>query len=460
MAINLKQYMQKGIFMTNNSTLASFSQLIILLFILNLLTACASGVSKSVKVTDDDIAKYNVMTPDEALSSLEKQIQTAKDQNLPLYTPSHYKEAETLFNTAKKDIEKKKKKVDIIHKIAKADRILAKAHTKKKDVESELGELLTVHRNLIKLETPKVFTKDYKTLKKELTALTVKVEKNKANKIEKNKNKLLKKFIALEVRSIKYAALHEADEIKAQAKQKKALKLAPKTYANAVTVYQESEALISQDPHNNESVKKASETAIFAAKHALNVTERVIELQKQYKKSPETIIIAEENRILDISKTIDNSDFRDQPINEQVSSLIKIIEKLINEKQSNENSATTIAAIKKELKEKEESHSSLNKELEKTKTDLADRNNQLIKMTADLIHLQNKEKKHLLEIDQLKKITTKTSNNKSDTNKEIKQESETSDKSIINQSAIENQPALKQETLPETKNSEKTKPNS
>jgi len=446
--------------MTINSKPASFSQFIILLIILNLLTACASGVSKSVKVTDDDMAKYNVMTPDEALGSLEKQIRAAKGQNLPLYTPSHYKEVDTLFNAAKKDIEKKKKKADIIRKIAKADRVLAKAHIKKKEVESELSELLTVHSNLVKLETPKVYTKDYNTLKKELTTLIIKVEKNKAKKIEKNKNKLLKKLIALEVRSIKHAALHEADEIKTQAKQKKAIKLAPKTYATAVTVYQESEALISQDPHNKENVDKASKLAVFAAKHALNVTERVIELQKLYKKSPEIIIIEEEKRILNISKAIDNSDFRDQPINEQVSSLIKTVEKLNSDKESNEKNTTTIATIEKELKEKEESHSLLNKELEKAKADLADRNNQMIKMTADLIHLQNKEKEYLVEIDQLKKETTKASNNKSDTNKEIKQEAATSDESSINQSAIENQPTLKQETQPETENSQQTKPNS
>ena len=432
--------------MKSDSAPISYSKFIVLLIILTFLSACASGVSKSVKVTDDDVAKYNIMTPAEAINSLEKEMQTAKDQNLPLYTPSHYKEADSLLNAAKKDIEKKKKKADIIRKIAKADRVLAKAKIMKKEVESELGELLTINSNLINLEAPQVFSKDYKSLKKDLTALTIKVEKNKAHKIEKSRTKLLKQLIALEIKSIKHAALKEANKIKAQAKKKNALKLAPKTYANAVTIYQASEATISQEPHNKENVAKASESAVFAAKHALNVTERVIELQKQYKKSPESVIIEEENRILNISKAINDSDFRDQPINEQITLLIETIDKLNSDNKINEENSSTIATMEKELAEKVKSQTALNKELDKAKTDLTDRNNQMIKMTADLIHLQNKEKELLAEITQLKSTTAKTSN------KEIEDKVTTAEKNESDELTMESQQTLKEEIPAESEN--------
>jgi len=432
--------------MKSDSASISYSKFIVLLIILAFLSACASGVSKSVKVTDDDVAKYNVMTPTEAINSLEKEMQTAKDQNLPLYTPKHYKEADSLLNAAKKDIEKKKKKADIIRKIAKADRVLAKAKIMKKEVESELGELLTINSNLINLEAPQVFSKDYKSLKKDLTALTIKVEKNKAHKIEKSRTKLLKQLIALEIKSIKHAALKEANKIKAQAKKKNALKLAPKTYANAVTIYQASEATISQEPHNKENVAKASESAVFAAKHALNVTERVIELQKQYKKSPESVIIEEENRILNISKAINDSDFRDQQINEQITLLIETIDKLNSDNKNNEENSSTIATMEKELAEKVKSQTALSKELDKAKTDLAERNNQMIKMTADLIHLQNKEKELLAEITQLKSTTAKTSN------KEIEDKVATAEKNESDELTMESQQTLKEEIPAESEN--------
>jgi len=362
------------------------------LFFVSLISACASGVSNSVKVTEDDMAKFNVMTPEEAVSSLEKSLQEARDAELPFYTPSFYKEANTLYENAKKNTAKKKPKESIIRDVAKADRLLAKAKIKKREVESELSDLFQVNKNLVELKAPTVYKSEYNNIRNSLTDIIEKVENNKADKIDKDKSNLLKKFVALEVKIIKYTALNEANNIKKKAKAKNALKLAPKTYANAVTVYQQSEANISETPHDKEKVAEAKRKAMFAANHALIVTERVIKLQKDFKKSPEAIIIEEDNRILSVSQALDKSDLRDKAVDDQISTLVDTASKLNGDSESNLKNAEKITDLENQLKEKDVTIASTNQELEKAKAELLDRNNQLVKMTADLVQLQNKEK--------------------------------------------------------------------
>ncbi len=365
---------------------------LVVLCVVSLLGACASGVSNSVKVTEDDMAKYNAMTSQEAVSSLEAALNTARKNNLPQYTPSHFNEAEKLYAQAIKALKNNKKKTNIIRDVAKADRFLARANIKKQEVIAELGELLTIDENLIKLGTPNVFVKEYNGIKKKLNHLIIKVEKNEADKIEKDRAKLLKTLAAFEIKGIKYAALNEANKIKDQAKTLKALKLAPKTYAEAVRIYHQSDANISVAPHDKEKVAAAKKQAIFAAKHALRVTEQVITLTKKFKKSPESVILEEENRISAIGKTIDHTDLRDQLIETQVAELVHSLNRMAAENADNAKYADIVANLEQELKEKTERITISTQSLNKAITDLNERDSLMVKMTADLLSAQNKKK--------------------------------------------------------------------
>ncbi|HFE38751.1 MAG TPA: hypothetical protein ENK06_10110 [Gammaproteobacteria bacterium] len=375
-----------------NTSFIFFVKLAGMLFVLNLLVSCASGVGGSVKITDDDVAKYAAMSAEDAVNSLESSLADAKEENLPFYTPTYYREAEKLYLKAQALLKNNKSRKNIIQDVAKGDRLLAKARIKKREVESELDQLLKINSNLVKLDAPTVFKKPYAELKKKLTELIVKIEENKADKIEKDKSKLLKSFTALEVKSIKYAALNEANNIRSQAKAKKAPKLAPKTYAEAVRVYQQADADISQNPHDEETVMRAKKRALFSAIHALNVTNRVIELGQKFKKSPEDVVLDEEARLLSISNALDQSDLRDQAIDEQVSALVSLINELSRKSASSEKNQARIADLEKRLSETEASLALSNKDRDQAKAELEERNNLMVKMTADLVKLQNKEK--------------------------------------------------------------------
>ncbi|MDX1810898.1 MAG: hypothetical protein R3240_03055, partial [Gammaproteobacteria bacterium] len=241
------------------------------------------------------------------------------------------------------------------------------------------------------LNTEKVFAKEYKEETKNLNELIEKVELGKADKIDKDKEKVLKSMKALEVRAIRYTALHEADTIKNKAKEKNAIKLAPVTYAEAVKAYQAAEATINADPHNKEKVKAASDSAVFAANHVLNVTERVVQLQKNIKDNAEQVVTSEEKLLLKISKSVNDKDYRDQPFKKQVSSIVEDAKALAAFKTAQSNSEAEIKNLNEEIKTLKTKLDETIAALEKSKTELDERNNQVVKLTADLVQMQNKE---------------------------------------------------------------------
>jgi len=443
----------------NKSALAINSKWIFVLACLSILFGCASGISNSVKITEDDLAKFNVMTPEEAIQDLEKSIKEAKNENLPFLTPSFYKEVDELYIQAKKSVTDGKAKKSIIHDIAKADRLLAKAKVKKRIVQAKLRELLAINDSLLKFEAISVFTKDYEKIKIELKNIIVKIEASDDEKIGKDKERLLPKFVALETKVIKYTALHEADEIKTQAKLIAALKLAPVTYAEAVRAYQKSDANISQYPHDKKLVAEAKKQALFAAKHALVVTKRVIELKEKYKKSPESIIIDEDSRVLSISKVINNSDVRDKSISDQFTTLVDLIQKLNADSVSNDSNIESIAKLEQELVAKNESIEKLEKqlseynentkltnvEIQKLKKNLVVRNDKIDTLKSDVIRLRNTESNLLLMLEQhktkLAKLNSVKPKAKKPEEQKITKTENVNDKTV----ASKNEPILKTE---------------
>ena len=168
---------------------ARYISLIIMLLFLQ---ACASGLSQSVKVTEDDIAKFNALSPVEAVAELAVTFGKARQDELNFYTPKHYQEAEKYFTEAKTALAKQAKKKIIIEKLAKADRFIAKAYLQKSKVQSALPALLKVKANLDELNTEFIYQAEYHPIANRLKRIISQVEVDDMEGIEKRKNKLLK----------------------------------------------------------------------------------------------------------------------------------------------------------------------------------------------------------------------------------------------------------------------------
>ena len=140
-------------------------------------------------------------------------------------------------------------------------------------------------------------------------------------------------------------ALHESEIINEESRKNNAERQIPLTYFAALRVYQDSKNGIAAAYHDQALVKRLGTAALFAARHARHINDRVALLQLQLKisaaasasvggtqagtqadgKSPgtekvtvENIVLQEEDRLLGISTALRLKDLRDQPLEKQV----------------------------------------------------------------------------------------------------------------------------------------------
>ena len=348
------------------------------------------------------------MTPTEAANKLGELVKKAKNDGLDFYTPTYYQAVQELYTKVNKLLGNDNNKPAIIENVARGDRLLAKAYIKKKEVESALPELLKTKSNLDKLNTATTFPKEYKTEMDKLAELVKQVVQGESDKINEKKEKLGKSMKTLEVKMIRYTALNKAYEIKEQAKKENAIKLAPKTYAEAINVYQAAETSINNSPYDTAVVNAAGASAMFAARHALYVTERVAQLQNNFKDNAEQVVTSEENLLLKISKSINGNDYRNNPYKKQIELIVNDATALNSLKKSNSKNESEIKKLSDELEKLKKQLTEANASLKKSKADLEERNNQVVKLTADLVQLQNSKKSRSKESTNSQKEKTET----------------------------------------------------
>jgi len=331
-----------------------------------LLAGCAANVGKTIKVSDEQLAKYGTLSAADAIAALEKRINEAKNANMPFLAPDYFRGASEILSDAQKSSDKKPKD-ELISHIAKADAILDKGQTIMAIVQSRLVNELALKNQLDKDNVAKVYPKEYEKSVSELSSLIKKVELEKADNLDKDKIELIKMMQALDVKTIQYTALHESEVINEDTKSKDGEKQAPATLAEALRVYLDAGNRIAQAPHDEALVQRAGADALFAARHARYVSERVLALQNKFKESVEPIVLEEEKRLLDISTALGHKDPRDQPIEKQAEEIAQVAGEIVQGQQKSKQSIGAVndqsKVMEKRLKEANDAMQQANAQL-------------------------------------------------------------------------------------------------
>ena len=296
------------------------------------LAGCAANVGKSIKVSDEQLAKYDILSTADAIAALEKHINEAKSADMPFLAPNYFRGASEILSAAQKSADKKPKN-ELVSEIAKADAILDKGRTMMEIVHARLLNELALKSQLDKDNVAKVYPKEYEKSVSELSSLIEKVELEKTDNLEKDKIELIKMMQALDVRAIQYTALHESEVINEDTQSKEGDKQAPATFAEALRVFQDAKNRIAQAPHDEALVKRAGDDALFAARHARYVNDRVPALQKTIKEALEPIVLDEEKRLLGISTALGHNDLRDRPIEKQAEEIARFAGEVVQGQQ-------------------------------------------------------------------------------------------------------------------------------
>ncbi len=345
-----------------------------------LLAGCAANVGKTIKVSDEQLARYGTLSAADAIAALERRVNEAMKADMPFLAPNYYRGASEILGDIRKSPEKKPKD-ELIGNIAKADAILDKGQTMMSVVQSRLVNELALKGQMDKDNVAKVYPKEYEKSIGELSSLIEKIELGKADNIDKDKIELIKMMQALDVKAIQYTALHESEVINEDTRSKDGEKLAPATLAEAQRIYLDAGNRIAQTPHDEALVKRAGADTLFAARHARYVNLRVLILQEKIKESIEPIVLEEEKRLFDISTALGHKDLRDQPIEKQAGEIAQAATEVT---QGQQKARQTIGAVSEQskalegrLKEANDAMQRANELLDLKDVQLADKNSQL-----------------------------------------------------------------------------------
>ena len=356
-----------------------------------LLAGCAADVGKTIKISDDQLAKYGTLSAADAITALDKRLNEARNVNMPFLAPDYYRGANEILSDAQKSSDKKPKN-EVISDIAKADAILDKGHAMMTIVQDRLANLLAMKNQLDKDNVAKVYPGEYEKSVSALSDLIEKVELEKTDNIDKDQIELIKKMQALDIRTVQYTALHESDMINEDTYSKDGEKLAPVTLAEAVRVYQDAKDRIAKAPHDDASVRSAEAAALFAARHARYVNDRVLVLQIKFKESAEAIVQEEEKRLLVISTALNSKDLRDRPVEKQAEEIAKSSAALVQGQQSTKQA---IGAINDQSKILETRLKEANDAREQANLQLAEKDAQLKTLQDQIVQL-NEQNQALL----------------------------------------------------------------
>ncbi len=318
-----------------------------------LLAGCATPVSTNIKASAAHVAKYSEKSELDVVATLEKGVNEARAADMPFLAPHYFREAAQVLSECQSQLGNKPKDV-LVTNAARGEAILEKGRAVMAIVQYRFAKELELKAQADAHNAAKLLPKDYARTMADFSGLIERVEREQAGSIDRDKDALQKSLLDLLIKAVQEGALHESEVINADSKKKNAEKQAPQTYAEALKVYQDAKSQIAVAHHDDQLVQRLGAQALFAARHAQQVNERVALLQAQLNVSASTgggvamgaaaggmsgaqlgvqvggrggaperlslekIVLQEEERLQGIATALGLKDLRDLPLEKQV----------------------------------------------------------------------------------------------------------------------------------------------
>jgi hypothetical protein len=375
------------------------------------LAGCAIPVSTNIKPSPAHVAKYSDLSDLNVVAALEKNVNDARNANMPFLAPNYFREALQVLSESQTALGNKPRDV-LVSNAAKGDAILEKGRAIMGIVQYRFAKELEYKAQLESFNAPKLLPEEYAEVIRDLSGLIGKVEREQPDNIDREKETLLKSMSDLLIKSVQVGVLHESELINEESRNNNAENQIPLTFSMAMRAYQESKRQIAAAYHDQALVQRMGEEATFAARHAQRVNERVAMLQVQLKVSAgsgasagvamngggvqenaqpegkasgservslERIVLQEEERLRGICTALGLKDLRDLPLEKQVEEIRRAAKNAANQPNS--------GAIKQAFEARLEA---ANKGLQQGVVDLAQKDKQLAEKDSQLA-VKNKQ---------------------------------------------------------------------
>jgi hypothetical protein len=314
------------------------------------LTACGSSSTKPAEVAgsitpvDESIQAEGVY--EAAKADYELWLKKLKDiEPLELYSKSLYKDtlsawakAVDVYGDFADDPAKAIKDYSIFSSGTYAEEfneklaIVKTKHAKllelKKKADTILADSIDQMEYLDSIDAETHFKQNYRSVKSAYIALFAYVADKDIGDAQNKQAAFLNTAKKLEIKVILKINIVPLEEEVALLKKNGLGTLAPISFNKTKAELTLASSEVENNPRNEDVIKTMTDKVKFEINHTTQVANEVQRLRKTSNLKFEAVALEIENRLLDISKAINNSDFRDKPVRVQTDMIVELIEAL------------------------------------------------------------------------------------------------------------------------------------
>jgi outer membrane protein OmpA-like peptidoglycan-associated protein len=264
------------------------------------------------------------MNPVEQVNRLEREISSARKNQMNILAPKSFSEAEEAFIDAKKRLDRGDSLAKILKKVAIAQAQLLRAKENARVAKTTMTDAIQA-REFARSAGATNLGKDYAKAEEKFLRLTKAIESDNLKRAKRNEPEVVEAFSQLELRAIKVQTIGEARKLIQQADKEGARKIAPKTYAVAQEKLTEVDAFISKHRYQKVKMHAMASEALFQAERLLQIARQSQTIRTM---RPEDITLWVEDILYKTSSRLSAPDMRDESLATQVDNILGSISAL------------------------------------------------------------------------------------------------------------------------------------
>jgi outer membrane protein OmpA-like peptidoglycan-associated protein len=304
---------------------------------------CAS--SGSVASPQADIGQSLFQSADLAL-------QNAKQADAALYAPTTYEEGMKVYQKAQEDL-KQGKKLDSVYKaIEQATSLFNKAVSDSKLASVLLTDVTTSRQAAVKASASEFVPADWDKAEQKFRQAARTLEggdSGKAKTVGKEADTL---YRAAELNAIRNNFLQPAWSMLEKARQADAEKLAPRSYAKAVSLANTADTQLTQNRYDTVKAEDIAKQAEYEAAHAVYLSQ-TIQGMKEKDQTFEDALMMAEPPLQQIAQKLNETVYFDQGLSDPTQRIVKNIENIQQEqyqlKGTVQEKGSTISVMQHEM---------------------------------------------------------------------------------------------------------------
>ncbi len=260
----------------------------------------------------------------------------AQESAADLLSPSHFLKAREKLADAKKEQEKGKEQKEVMSELMEARDHFAEAQRFAIQGSEMIPEVLSARNNAITVNSSQIYPKKFHDAESDLKSLGKAIENGKSLS-SNERNELQRKYMDVELLSIKKTRLGVSEANLAHAKDMKAQKYAPKTLTEAEAKYKSAESVIEADRSNLSVVDRAVDISEKETTRLVAVTQII---KNSDGKTDEASAIAIVDQRREIAKNEANLRAKDESLHNSAASNVRQAGVLASVKRENQDLST------------------------------------------------------------------------------------------------------------------------